>query len=250
MAVSIYGPIAGRRGCAQRGDAGAWAIAPKPRPGASTRRCPDTVATAGRTRPELATRLIRRRRSGLADRRSGDRIGVSTAHLPQPLVVLHPGAAHGEAKRWPDEHWTALARDLEPDVGALAVIGLADARPTAAEIAEAVNIHDLTDRTSLDELVGVLARADVVVSTDSGPGHLARALGRRVVMLHGPTDIAIHGPWRSCIASPACRPALRPLLQLRPPGRVPLRRRAVHALALAAARARRSPGTASLTTSP
>ena len=192
VAVSVYGPIAGavvalsgatwRVG--YRAEAPAWSF---------DQALPGRRRNGGPHETRLAARLINDADPAWHTVEAGSTSEL-VADLPRPLVVLHPGAAHGEAKRWPDEHWTALARDLEPDVGALAVIGLADARPTAAGIAEAVNIHDLTDRTSLDELIGVLARAAVVVSTDSGPGHLARALGRRVVMLHGPTDTAVHGP--------------------------------------------------------
>ena len=75
------------------------------------------------------------------------------------------------------------------------LVGLDDATPLARQLdRENTPVIDLTGQTSLDELIDVLASADVVVSSDSGPGHLARALGQRVVMLHGPTDIAIHGP--------------------------------------------------------
>ena len=112
-----------------------------------------------------------------------------------PLVVLHPGVAHGSAKRWPDSHWIDLARALRAKVGTLVLVGLEDATPLAHELARAnIPITDLTGQTSLDGLIDVLADADVVVSADSGPGHLARALGQRVVMLYGPTDIAVHGP--------------------------------------------------------
>lgn len=192
VAVSVYGPIAGavvalsgaRWRVGYRAEAPAWSF---------DQALPERRRNGGPHETRLAARLINDADPAWHTVEAGSASEL-VADLPRPLVVLHPGAAHGEAKHWPDEHWTALARDLEPDVGALAVIGLADARPTADRLANSAAIHDLTDRTSLDELIGVLARADVVVSTDSGPGHLARALGRRVVMLHGPTDIAIHGP--------------------------------------------------------
>ncbi len=192
VAVSVYGPIAGavvalsgaRWRVGYRAEAPAWSF---------DQALPGRRRNGGPHETRLAARLINDADPAWHTVEAGSTSEL-VADLPQPLVVLHPGAAHGEAKRWPDEHWTTLARELEPKVGALAVIGLADARPTADLLANSAAIHDLTDRTSLDELIGVLARADVVVSTDSGPGHLARALGRRVVMLHGPTDIAIHGP--------------------------------------------------------
>jgi len=192
VAVSVYGPIAGavvalsgaRWRVGYGAEAPAWSF---------DEALPGFRRNGGPHEAELATRLIQHAEPAwhtvVVDSESD-----LVADLPRPLVLLHPGAAHGEAKRWPDRHWAILAQMLAPDVGTLAVVGLDDARPTADRIAESVAIQDLTGGTSLDELIGVLAGADAVVSTDSGPGHLARALGRRVVMLHGPTDISVHGP--------------------------------------------------------
>ena len=154
-------------------------------------------------RPPLATRLVHDSAPVWNTLAARSHEAGPAATLPRPLVVLHPGAAHGQAKHWPDEHWEALARALAPEVGTLAVVGLDDARQAAHRMAETAAITDLTGETSLEELMDVLAQADAVVSADSGPGHLARALGRRVVMLYGPTDIAVHGP-----GDPNCR-ALR-----------------------------------------
>lgn len=192
VAISVYGPIAG----AVVGISGArWRIGYRAEapPWSFDEALPGRRHNGGPHEAELAARLVHD--SAPAWQTVAAAADASqAASLTRPLVVLHPGAAHGEAKRWPDEHWATLAGALAADVGALAVVGLDDARPTADRMAESAAIHDLTGGTSLDELIGVLAGADVVVSTDSGPGHLARALGRRVVMLHGPTDVAIHGP--------------------------------------------------------
>ena len=49
-------------------------------------------------------------------------------------------------------------------------------------------------RRDIDELLAVLARCDLVLSGDSGPLHMAVALGRPAVALYGPTDPAIYGP--------------------------------------------------------
>lgn len=192
VAVSVYGPVAGavvalsgaRWRVGYRAEAPAWSF---------DQALPGHRRNGGPHEAELTTHLIQ-----LADP-AWQTVQAKTesdlaADLAHPLVVLHPGAAHGQAKRWPDAHWATLAGALKPDVGTLAVVGLTDARRTAGRIAEFTAIRDLAGQTSLDDLIGVLAAADVVVSTDSGPGHLARALGRRVVMLHGPTDISVHGP--------------------------------------------------------
>ena len=192
VAVSVYGPIAGaivalsgaRWRVGYRAEAPAFSF---------DHALPGRRRNGGPHEAELATRLVQPAEPAWHTVKADTEPDL-VADLPRPLVVLHPGAAHGEAKRWPDAHWATLARELEPEVGALAVVGLTDVRPTASRISQSAAIHDLTGRTSLNRLLGLLAHADVVVSTDSGPGHLARALGRRVVMLHGPTDIAVHGP--------------------------------------------------------
>ena len=201
VAISVYGPIAGalvglsgaRWRVGYRAEAPGWSF---------DAALPGRRRNGGPHEAVLATRLVHDSvpvwNTLAADAEAGP-----AAALPRPLVVLHPGASHGQAKRWPDEHWEALARALAPEVGTLAVVGLDDARQAAHRMAETAAITDLTGETSLEELMDVLAQADAVVSADSGPGHLARALGRRVVMLYGPTDIAVHGP-----GDPNCR-ALR-----------------------------------------
>ncbi len=113
-----------------------------------------------------------------------------------PLLVAHPGAAHGQAKRWPADHWATALRGLQAQVGgSVAIVGLKSERPLAVRLARELDaVIDLTGRTTLDELMAVLHAADLVISTDSGPAHLARALGTRVLALHGPTDVSVHGP--------------------------------------------------------
>jgi lipopolysaccharide heptosyltransferase II len=114
-----------------------------------------------------------------------------------PLVVLHPGARNGLAKRWPSRHWAALADRLVRQVGAQVVLvgAAADAEISAPIMRQAhQRVHDFTGLTTLAELVALLARADVLVSGDSGPLHIACALGTPVVGLYGPTDPAISGP--------------------------------------------------------
>ena len=82
----------------------------------------------------------------------------------------------------------------------VALVGLAGDRALVRRLQAAIHsLIDLTGETSLEMLMGTLQAADLVISTDSGPAHLARALGTRVIALHGPTDAALHGP-----GDPAC----------------------------------------------
>jgi heptosyltransferase II len=116
----------------------------------------------------------------------------------EPLLVLAPGAAW-ETKRWPAARFAELARTLVAPTGARVVlIGTAADRVHAAPIVSALEelaravpaapaAIDLTGRTTMAELVALLARATLVVANDSAPGHVAAALGRPVVSLFGPT---------------------------------------------------------------
>ena len=193
LAVSIYGPIAGtvvalsgaRWKIGYQSEAPRWSFDQNIQ-GSRFNGGPHEAALAahliGNTPPTWSVVQVR------------TKVGQDTKPS-RPLVVLHPGVAHGSAKRWPDRHWIDLAGALKAKVGTLVLVGLGDATPLARQLAsENIPVTDLTGQTSLDELIDVLANADVVVSSDSGPGHLARALGQHVVMLHGPTDIAVHGP--------------------------------------------------------
>jgi heptosyltransferase-2 len=114
------------------------------------------------------------------------------------LVGLAPGAAYGQAKQWPPERMAALAARLVTETGAICVLlGAAYDRQAARAIESwlraqapdaADRVVDLVGRTSLGALVGVAARARVVISNDSGAMHLAAAVGRPVVALFGPTN--------------------------------------------------------------
>jgi heptosyltransferase-2 len=114
------------------------------------------------------------------------------------LVGFAPGAAYGQAKRWPPDRVAAVAARLvqERDATCL-ILGAAHDRPTARAIESWIRAHapgasgrvlDLTGATTLGALVGVIARCRAFVSNDSGAMHVAAALGRPVVAIFGPTQ--------------------------------------------------------------
>jgi ADP-heptose:LPS heptosyltransferase len=140
------------------------------------------------------------------------------------LVVIHPGATNGSAKRWPVASWATVASRLVAHGASVVIVGGQEDRALGAEVVTQMPppppavapdhigtsyeasivpplsarpvgaVHDLTGRTSIDDLIGVIAAADAVVTGDSGPMHLAVALDRPVVAIHGPTDPDICGP--------------------------------------------------------
>jgi heptosyltransferase II len=112
-----------------------------------------------------------------------------------PLVVLAPGAAYGKAKQWTPAHVAALASRLgrERAVSCVLVGSRGDAATSheirrMAGVPDPGRLIDLTGRTSLEMLAGVLAAAGACVSNDSGAMHLAAAVGTSVVATFGPTN--------------------------------------------------------------
>ena len=107
---------------------------------------------------------------------------------PERYVVLHPGAS-APARRYPLQHWIALAAELSAAGRRVVVTGSADEVALTAAVASVpaeAPIVDLGGRLDLPQLAGVLAGADVLVAANTGPAHLAAAVGTPVVSLFAP----------------------------------------------------------------
>ncbi len=118
---------------------------------------------------------------------------ISRFRLPETFILLIPGAApHRPEKRWPAEEFAALAFSLETPCVAAGGAGESAAGRLIAETAGAL---DLTGQTSLLELAAVTARAKIAIGNDTGPMHLAAALGvPSVVLFGGASDPALTAP--------------------------------------------------------
>jgi len=112
-------------------------------------------------------------------------------------VGVAPGAAFGPAKRWLPERFGGLADRL---IGALnadvLIFGSAAERPLAERIASAMKHTPaiVAGETSLRQLLALMARCRLVVANDSGPMHLAAALGIPLIAIFGSTDDRATGP--------------------------------------------------------
>lgn len=107
------------------------------------------------------------------------------------LLALCPGAEYGGAKRWPAEYFAEVARYHIAQGGQVILLGSGKDAPVTAQIASTVNSPaclDLAGRTSLQEVMSLLALADRVVSNDSGLMHVAAAVGAPVIALYGSSD--------------------------------------------------------------
>jgi heptosyltransferase-2 len=116
-----------------------------------------------------------------------------------PLILgLHPGAEFGPAKRWPAERFAAVAREVCRRFASCVwlVFGGTKDRELCEEIARAAaaNALNLAGRTSLRQLMALLKLCRVLLTNDTGPMHLAAALGTPVVVPFGSTSPELTGP--------------------------------------------------------
>jgi heptosyltransferase-1 len=109
----------------------------------------------------------------------------------RPIALITPGAGWG-AKRWPPERYAAVAEGLAQR-GLHVVVNVGPGEePLAATIAS-VGAVPLT--ATLPQLIALTRRIALCIGGDTGPLHLASALGRRVVGIYGPTDPSRNGPY-------------------------------------------------------
>lgn len=107
------------------------------------------------------------------------RIAAVSMQGPAPLAALHPFATHPR-KAWPREYWLDLIKRLDGEGVNWVIVGQGDALAPG-------DARDLTGRTSLRELMAIMGEADLLITGDSGPMHLAAAVGTPVLAMFGPT---------------------------------------------------------------
>jgi heptosyltransferase II len=108
-----------------------------------------------------------------------------------PWLGVNPGAFFGAAKRWGPERYAATADQVATETGAqVVIVGSAAERPLGEWIASSMRApaRVLAGETTLPELVGVLSHLRLLLTNDSGPMHLAAALGTPLVAVFGSTD--------------------------------------------------------------
>jgi len=138
-----------------------------------------------------------------------------------PIVIMVPGGAFGPSKCWPAERFAQAADWLISNYGATVVVSVS---PVAVEkqIAEHIQqcsankLISLAERSiNLGELKALFSGAELVISNDTGPRHIAIALGRKIVTLFGPNDPAwTQTGWKDeiqLIGEAPCAPCARGL---------------------------------------
>jgi ADP-heptose:LPS heptosyltransferase len=132
----------------------------------------------------------------LAERRMDEFLGEQGVKRHDLLVAINPGAGR-DNKRWPVAHFRRLADRLaqEPDVRVLLLWG-PDEIHMARQIRDGLHPRAiLAPPTDLHELAALLRRSALMVANDTGPLHLAAALGTATVGLFGPTRAERNGPY-------------------------------------------------------
>ncbi|MGE5752964.1 MAG: lipopolysaccharide heptosyltransferase II [Deltaproteobacteria bacterium] len=114
------------------------------------------------------------------------------------ILGINPGATYGSAKRWYPDRFAAVADALSEEWGASVVLmGSAPEMPLSAEIEAAMGKRpvNLAGRTTVRELLALLSLCGFLVTNDSGPMHIAAALGVPLAAIFGPTDWRTTSPW-------------------------------------------------------
>lgn len=106
-------------------------------------------------------------------------------NLPEKFVLLIPGCASSRSyKRWPPLHYASLAKNFGWDGVKAITVGTEQDKESIRKIrALAPEVIDLSGKTSLKQLAAIARRAKVVIGNDTGPTHIAAAVGARTLAL-------------------------------------------------------------------
>jgi heptosyltransferase-2 len=125
---------------------------------------------------------------------------LAAAGLRPPVIGIAPGATYGGAKRWLPERFAEAAVQLSRERAAcVAVFGSKQEREICEQVceklfAEGVEAVNFGGTTSLSDLIHLTAACQVFLTNDSGPMHIASALGVPTVAIFGATDEHATGP--------------------------------------------------------
>ena len=120
-------------------------------------------------------------------------------NISQPIFGLNPGAEYGPAKRWPAERFIAAAQEIQKRTNCVWILfGGKNDEGIATQIQSAIGNRqsaiNLAGQTSLRELMALLKSCRVLLTNDTGPMHVAAALGTPVVAPFGSTSPELTGP--------------------------------------------------------
>lgn len=146
------------------------------------------------------------------DRLTRDFPGVGA----RKLALLYPGGGLLPIRAWPEENFSAVARDLIRNGYAVGIIGLKGDNAVAARIVSRISAADCFDLTgytrTLRELITLFHLAALLITNDGGPGHFASLTPMPAIVLFGPETPVLYGPigkqTLSLYAGLSCSPCL------------------------------------------
>lgn len=157
----------------------------------------------GKTLPSNTARLSSSR-SAEVEREAWKLFAKEKIQTKRGLIALVPGAAYGPTRRWPLPYWIELIkRLLKERKESFLILGGKEEEAYLGELQHAFpgeskgRIHSLVGRTSVPVLAAVLAKCRVLVSNDTGPMHLAAAVGTPSVVLYASTSALWTQPFGS-----------------------------------------------------
>jgi lipopolysaccharide heptosyltransferase I len=121
---------------------------------------------------------------------------VAAGFGSEGYAVINPGAAWPN-KRWPPQRFGALAAEIRERIGVRSLVlwGPGEEDIASLVVGASRGAADLAPKTSVIDLFAIARRAKLMVSGDTGPLHIAAAVGTPVVALFGPTFAERNGPW-------------------------------------------------------
>ena len=154
------------------------------------------LSAVGIAREEIGTPVFPITVDSAAERAIGRYLDLEGIEPGETLVVLNPGSG-GEQKRWPGDAYARLGDGLSRTLEARVAVSWGPGEePLARAIAHGMRATPLVlPPTTIPELAALLRRAAVVVGGDTGPVHIAAALGVPTVGLYGPTRARRNGPY-------------------------------------------------------
>lgn len=126
-----------------------------------------------------------------------ERINKNKKHK---LLGINPGASYGSAKRWHPKKFSDVAVELSDDFDII-IFGGKSERNFALDIERNLtnkaitNYQNLAGKTDLDELVSLISELDLFITGDSGPMHIAAAMGVPTISIFGPTNDKETSQW-------------------------------------------------------
>jgi len=136
---------------------------------------------------------------------STDELLAENGCREKKYAILVTGAAHAN-KCWPAEKFAELADRLHSQFGlSVIAVGTNMDKPGVEKLKgiAKTDVIDLAGKTNIKVLTAMMSKASVVITNDTGPGHIAQATGAPVVMVFGPTNPSRVGPYKKpqCVAA-------------------------------------------------